>query len=287
VLEGNPNIDRVMLYEPRKAFGWLSAIRRERYDLVLDFLGNPRTALLTRASGAALRAGPNRMARRWAYNRLFPHPAPAPYSAEEKMLSLSVLGFAPKAEPRPRVHLAPDRRERARATLAELGPGPWLGIVPGSRRDTRRWPAASYGRLARLASDRLGRRGLVLWGPGERPLAEETVRRSGGTAVLAPETPHLLDLAATLEACSAVVTNCNGPKHLAVAVRTPTLTLHFSSDPAAWNPPGDPRHPIVRVEELDCIGCGLNRCPYALECQTQLTPERAFEPLRELIGALV
>ena len=59
-----------------------------------------------------------------------------------------------------------------------------------------------------------------------------------------------------------------------VGLGLPTLTLHFSSDPAAWNPPADPRHLVARAEELHCIGCRLNDCPYDLECMSLLTPPK-------------
>lgn len=282
VLEGNPHLDQVLRYDPKRPLQWLLHLRRERYDWVVDFLGNPRSALLTFASRAEVRAGPDRTDRRWSYNHRFPHHKAPLYSAMEKLLALSTLGVPVPERPRPSVFLSTERRERARSLLARSGPGPWFGLLPASRRQTRRWPANSYGRLARLASDRLKARGLVLWGPGERSIAEAVARASSGAAWIAPPTPHLLDLAALLEKCQVVVTNCNGPKHLAVALGVPTLTLHFSSDPRAWNPPNDPRHPTLRADELHCIGCRLKECPYNLECMSLLTPERVLDRLREM-----
>jgi len=105
--------------------------------------------------------------------------------------------------------------------------------------------------------------------------------------VAGPETPHLLDLAAALSLCRALATNCNGPRHLAVAIGVPTLTVHMASDPRAWNPPDDPRHPVARAEELACIGCGRNACPYRLECSTLMTPERAVAFLAPLLDSPV
>ncbi|MDD5657293.1 MAG: glycosyltransferase family 9 protein, partial [Elusimicrobia bacterium] len=67
-----------------------------------------------------------------------------------------------------------------------------------------------------------------------------------------------------------------GPKHLAVALGVPTLTIHGSSDPAAWTPP-HPAHAAVRRDELDCVGCRLNRCPRELECLRELPVERVLE----------
>jgi ADP-heptose:LPS heptosyltransferase len=83
--------------------------------------------------------------------------------------------------------------------------------------------------------------------------------------------------------CRLVVTNCNGPKHIAVALGVPTVTIHGSSDPVSWNPP-HPKHLVARLDNLFCIGCGLNRCPYHLECMTQLKPETVLETAAKLLG---
>ena len=79
-----------------------------------------------------------------------------------------------------------------------------------------------------------------------------------------------------------VVANCAGPKHLAVALGVPTVTIHSSSDPASWTPP-HPDHRFARLSELHCIGCGLNECPYNLECLSRLAPERVLPLVSELL----
>ena len=50
------------------ALGRLRTLRRQRYDLVIDYLSTPQTALLTALSGARLRVGYDLCWRSWAYN---------------------------------------------------------------------------------------------------------------------------------------------------------------------------------------------------------------------------
>lgn len=284
VLEGNPHLDRLLVYEPQRPLAWIAQVRSESYDWVIDFLGNPRSALLSLLSGARLRAGPGQVFHRWGYNHRFSQ-SPAPlYAAEEKLFKLQSLDVKRPQSVLPRVWLEPQRRAWARLELQRLGLDSRrrLGLCPASRRLTRQWPAERFAALARLAHERLGLRPVVFWGPGERSLAESILSQAP-EAVLAPETRHLKDLAALLEGMDAVVTNCNGPKHLSVAVGRPTLTLHFSSDPRVWNPPDLPSAPALRAEGLFCIGCRLNRCPYHLECMSLLDPETVLTALRNLI----
>lgn len=270
---GHPSIDQVLLYDARSLAGalrWALAIRSRRYDWVIDLLGNPRSALLTALSGAKVKAGPGHVARRFAYNLRMRQSEETCYAAQEKVRWLEPLGVKlSDAPPLPRLFLA----ERG-------APGDAVGFFPASRKKTRAYPASSWIRLGALLKERHGVRVRVFWGPGERELAEEVARGCGGE--LAPETRSVKDLASALAACRLVVSNCAGPKHVAVGVGTPTVTIHGSSDPRAWTP-AHPRHKAVRLDELHCIGCRLNECPYELECLEQLPPERVLAACASLL----
>lgn len=274
-LAGHPALDEILVYSargPLAALSWARDIRARRYDWVIDFLANPRTALITALSGAVVKAGPGHVARRWAYNHKMLQSPETCYAAQEKVRWLAGLGVkASDAPALPRLYLT------ARGT-----PGNVVGFFPASRKLTRAWPAASYARLGRLLRERHDCTVRVFWGPGERPLAEEVVRGIGAGAELAPETKSVAALAAALAACRLVVSNCAGPKHVAVGVGTPTVTVHGSSDPAAWTP-SHPDHKAVRLEELSCIGCRLNDCPYGLECLRQLPAERVLAACAPLL----
>jgi ADP-heptose:LPS heptosyltransferase len=275
---GHPAIDRVLVYEAHNAWQaltWALKIRANRYDWVIDFLANPRTALLTALSGAAIKAGPAHVARRWAYNRRMIQSPHACYAALEKVRWLSTLGVTPAdAPPLPRLMLA------ARPAKLENV----VGLVPPSRKETRRWPASSYARLGRLLRAKHGCTLKVFWGPGERGLAEQVVREIGEGAFAIPETAGIRDLARELATCRVVVGNCAGPKHVALALGVPTVTIHGSSDPASWTPT-HPEHRFVRLEELHCIGCRSNECPYNLECMRQLPAERVLPVVEQLLAA--
>ena len=93
----------------------------------------------------------------------------------------------------------------------------------------------------------------------------------------------LREMAALLAACRLVVTNDNGPMHLAVAVGTSTLTLYGPTDPLAWNP-GGPRHQAVQASDVPCLGCNLNECPFGHECMTHISPERLLGLCREMLA---
>jgi len=164
--------------------------------------------------------------------------------------------------------------------------GPIIGIVPASRRETRRWPASSFAEVGRGLRDRHGANVIVFWGPGEEDLANEVRDGIGEAAFLSPMTPGVRELTALLGRCHLVVTNCNGPRHLATARGVATVTIHGSSDPASWNPLGLDRHPFVRLEDLHCIGCRKNVCPYGLECMKDLSASKVLETAERVLTGL-
>lgn len=277
-LAGNPNIERIHVYKSDGSFGtfgWLRRIRRENYDWVIDFMGNPRSAMLTAFSGAAVRAGPAHVSHRWAYNLRLVQSKTTHYAGQEKIRVLAELGVPGNFPFLPRLYIAGDSRP----------PGARVALAPASRKETRRWPAASYAEVGRKIGDRTGNEILVFWGPGEKKLAEEVANGIGNGARITTETRSLADAALQLAGCRLLITNCNGTKHLGVALGIPTVTIHGSSDPDSWNPP-DPRHLVVRLSpvELPCIGCGLNRCPYELQCMRDLPPERVLRAAMSLLA---
>lgn len=270
-LENNPHIDELHVYTG-ETLRWLSWIRKQRFDWVIDLMGNPRSALLCAFSGAAVKAGPAHVFHSWAYNRKLVESDTTQYAAMEKMRLLEQLGVPP-GDFLPKLHLLKTRP----------APGNLVGLNAASRKVTRRWKPSSYAQLGRLLRDKLGCEILVFWGPGEKDLAEEVARGIGPGARVTPETPALRDAAALIASCRLFVTNCAGPKHLAVALGVPTVTVHGSSDPKSWNPP-HPRHVVARRDELPCIGCGLNSCPTQLECM-DLPAEKVAQACLSLAGA--
>lgn len=300
LLRGSPDISEVLIYgsddPPRsklascapKYLYWLWLVRSRRYDWVIDFMGNPRTAFLTAFSGAAVKAGPGHVSHRWAYTHPLRESSTPHYSAREKIRVLRSLGLEPdESDFLPSVPADPSAEAWAAGELARLGwaSGVLVGMAPASRRPTRRWPAAHFSTLGRMLRDRCGARILVFWGPGELALAEEVARGIGDGAAAAPRTASLTELSALIGRCRLMVTNCNGPKHIAVARKVPTLTIHGSSDPVLWNPPGEARHPVLRTSGLDCLGCQLNDCPKGLACLADLGPDEAFASALPLLGA--
>jgi ADP-heptose:LPS heptosyltransferase len=108
-------------------------------------------------------------------------------------------------------------------------------LLPGSGQKKKNWPVQAFAALARLLQGE-GLPVTVLWGPGEKQVAEAICQGAPGTN-LAPPT-QLLELASFLAAGRAVVGGDTGPVHLAAALGTPIVALHLTTDPQRNSPRG-------------------------------------------------
>jgi len=276
LLEGLPEIARVWPLD-RTASSTLALIRqlrRRRFGLAVDFFGNPRSALITAASGARHRAGYDVRGRRVCYQTRVPraaamHPPRREYSAVAHLrLACAVGGVSDGIEARVAVGAA--REAEADRLLASSGigdPRACVGLVPAGSWMTKTWPHAHASVLARrlMAS---GYPVLVISGPGESRVVERVRRLAPGVAILPP--CDVGALAAVIRRIGALVGTDSGPRHLAAALGVPTFAWFGPTHPDTWNPPGD-LHGFIRTD-LPCRGCDRTRCPH-WNCMPGLSPE--------------
>ena len=102
-------------------------------------------------------------------------------------------------------------------------------LNPGAGWPSKIWPAERYGEVAQHLHRAHGIRSIAVWGTQvEAPMAEAILAASDGKAVLAPST-SMLELAALCRRAALFVGSDTGPMHLAVAVGTPTISMHGPS----------------------------------------------------------
>jgi len=277
LLENNPSLHQVHLYDRQAPWKTWRNLRAASYDWIIDFQSSPRSILAGLYSGARVRAGYRVSFWGMFFHRTIKRPGAGLSATEGKMtLVRALLASAPAAGER-RIYLTdPERNWAAKEINEKPAAKDIVGLIPTHRRSSRRWPAASFAHLARLLVSQ-GRAVWLFWGPGEQDYVSAIQREAPGSRMI-PRT-SLRQMAALLEQCKMVVTNDNGPMHLAVAVGTPTVTLYGPTDPVAWNP-GGPRHRVVQASGLTCLGCNLNACPFGHECMAWIAPEKIFEMTR-------
>lgn len=178
-------------------------------------------------------------------------------------------------------------RERARKRWQELGLDPdaplvGLNVGAGAVFAHKDWRAEGWAELAGLVQERLGARVCVLGGHRDRARVEE-VSALAPAALLDPgATPSILDFAARMERCSAVVSGDTLGLHLALALRRRVVALFGSTSPQELELYG--RGEKV-VPEIDCHPCYKRQCDFVQTCADAISAEVVFASLERVLGA--
>lgn len=247
VLARHPAIDEVIYYPDKYSWRFLKELRARRYEAVVDFMNNPRSALMTFLASADRKISWD-SSRRFFYKEVYANPPGGMYIVEEKIHLLQRAGFeiASPAKYRPRLFPSHEDRQFADAFAQELGSSTWIGLAATHRRPPRKWPY--YVELAK-ALHQQGVSCIWFWGPGEEQEVRELVTAAGAGSRLAPALT-MLGMGAVMQKLALVVANSNGPSHVAVAVDVPSLQLHGPTAASSWCPPD---HASLQAQSMDQI----------------------------------
>lgn len=284
VLDSNPFVDTVMVYDKRKMSGLnlIRRVRKERYDLVIDLFGNPRTALVTFASGARDRVGYRFRGRQYAYSLLVEPRGGKVHNTQFNLDALEALGIAIQ-DRNLYFNYSPADLQYVDSFLeqASLNGRLLMGINAGGGWYTKRWGLEKFAALADRLIDTYGCSILLIWGPGQLPDVEQMKAQMRHPAIIPPPTT-LPQLGALLSRLSCVVSNDSGPMHIAAAVGTPVLGIYGPTNPLLQGPYGE-KHLTVSNQSLDCLGCNFTRCPIGNPCMLDLSVDTVFAAATELV----
>jgi heptosyltransferase-2/heptosyltransferase-3 len=247
VFQGLPHVSRIVDCGKSASPLHLARLLREKGapDVTLDFLSDPRSAITCYLSGAKSRVGIGKGLRSALYTkRIAPQNPETPiYSAIHKLRLAEAAGAA-KAGIELEFALNGDEIEWANKlwTSRDWTSRRVVAIFPTSRRAYKCWPPEKFSVLfTRL--DQRGQVTPVLIGAGNE---EAELRKCLPEYADAKDRIVLLSgiglMAATLKKCDLLIGNDGGPKHLACAIGTPTITIFRSDLWQYWTPPNDIRH---------------------------------------------
>jgi lipopolysaccharide heptosyltransferase II len=288
VLQNNPDVDELLLFEDERIrwqLGFLRRLRARRFDLSIDLICSPATAIQSVVSGARTRIGFDFRVREKLYNhRLSAHAANAGHEVEFNLFVLGYMGIPVRTRELVWRVSETERALAARAwkTLQLPEDGSVIGLIPTGGYPSKKWPLQSW--IGLTGDSRLsGLRYLVFWGNEvELRDAQAIEKASRGTARAAPA-GSLRDAAALMERCRAVVGNDSGPTHIATALQLPVVTFYGPSDPRSQGPWSDHAR-VLQIADVETRCCRRLDCPDPV-CMTEISVGRAAEALLWQLGA--
>ncbi|MFA6541368.1 MAG: glycosyltransferase family 9 protein [Bacteroidota bacterium] len=284
VVIGNPFVNRVFQFDRRKDSGLslIRMIRNQNYDTVIDLYANPRTALVTKFSGAGTRIGFPFRGRGYAYNIQVAPRSGEVHNVEFNLDALRRVNIPVKTA-HPLFPIENSDRDFADEWIKnqKFEHRPIVGINPSGGWYTKKWKLESFARLADQLQQWKQWNILFIWGPGELNDVQKIKDLMNASSTLAPATT-LKQMAALIGKTSYFISNDAGPMHIAAAAGVPTLGIYGPTNPHLQGPYGK-KNLWVRNEEIDCLECNLTRCPIGNICMTDLNVETVFASFKKLV----
>ena len=245
----------------------IGEIRRRRYDVVLDLQGLIKSAIIARSSGAPRVVGfTSRYLReplaRHFYTDLHDPGGGGIYASTETRHVVAInlgllqeLGIATTTVEFP---LKDEPLNAVAMRMRDATGGRFALLNPGAAWPNKRWPPERLAGVAIALSERHAMKSVILWGPGERQLADAVVAGAAGAAVLAPQTT-IADVVALARQAALMISGDTGPTHIGAAVGTPLVGLYGPTRPERNGP--------FRPDDLTVSRAAICQCHHLRRCR--------------------
>lgn len=294
LLEHNPYLDEIIPFDfsrPDLVEQPLVAFRlwRKKFDVVVDLFSNPRTAILTRASGAPVRIGKDVRGRGTLYtHRIGDYGAMKPaiefHYQYVKPLGVNMTHF--KTE----IFLTDDEKREARIFLKHNDVDvtkPAVAMHVGATWPNKAWLRENFSDLIDRVRAKLGCEIILSAGPEDTAIVDYILNNSSGKIFPLPVLP-LRQLAAILSQCNVFLSNDCGPMHIGVAVGTPTIGIFGPEPPEVWfNYSPEEGHKAL-FRKIECSPCRATKCfrepEHFMDCMKLITVDEVFGEIKQRLS---
>lgn len=313
ILENNPCIDKVFalsrgdikkIYQKsklegmRRALGLYLGLKRERFDISLDYSLDHRYSLVSKLIGIKRRIGFDYKNRgRFLTDKLNLDGYADKHVVEYYLDLLKFINIEP-CRFNLELNVTEANKIRSRKILTNyginnndslIGIAAGAGASWGSDAALKHWPAANFARLADKIINNYHARILILGDELERPIVDTIIKRMDNPVIDLAGKTTLEDLVALIDNLNILISNDGGPLHIAAALGKKTVSFFGPVDPKVYGPyPPDEKCHIVLSKTLDCSPCyrnfRLSSCQRSKECLETIDVEEAWEAVKRLLS---
>ncbi|MFQ5788132.1 MAG: glycosyltransferase family 9 protein [Thermodesulfobacteriota bacterium] len=303
ILTGHPDIDDVIVF-PRKRWqreiskinktlntlsdilSFYKKLRKERFDLVIDFQGNLKSGIMNLVTGSEKRVGFGRgYCKEFNYlttqYQMFPS-GKKMHRIDKNLFLLRELGIETSFQ-RPRLPVfKPDKKYISKFINTDINQSlPIIIIHPGTSKfgSYKQWPPLNYALLADMILDAYEANVIFTWGPYEFGVVKEIVEKMRHKALPACETRSIKQLIELIRHASLFIGGDTGPLHIASILDTPVVGIYGPKDPAIYGPYNGKA--IVIKKDVPCSPCRKRTCGDPI-CMSSILPESVFLGVEKL-----
>lgn len=242
LVRGHPLVDDIIVFD--RARGWRAfldvrrALSTRRFDVVLGLQVYFKAGLITGFTSSPVKLGFDRARARdanWLFttHRIAPHVGQ--HVQDQYFEFLDALGIAHGA---PQWQLGPwndEEREWQHTFLGQFD-RPIVPLVIATSKPSKDWFADRWVQVCHALYHEHGVQPVLVGGRSPRELAAEAVIQAGAPFAHSALGSGLRRLAAILDGAALAISPDTGPLHLAVALRTPVISLLGYTNPKRVGP---------------------------------------------------
>lgn len=229
LLKGNPYFDKCFVFDekaPIKAhFKLLKMLRQQKFDICMDSMGMPKSAILSCLTGAPMRLGVNSK-RRIFYTHLQTERSRQIYSAFNKLDILKLISAYPDPLPLPQIVI---NSEEMTIMKEKLSPHQtFISSAPATRRSNKQlWQPEQWAELYDKLIETYKLPIAITSAPFEKSFIEAILTFVNHKEMILQDLPvnNIRDLAVLTSISKLHISGDNGSKHIANFVKTPCVTL--------------------------------------------------------------
>ncbi len=287
LVEGNPNLDEVILYEKSgrhkswlRTFQFARMLRSRRFDVIINLHANNRVHWISFIAGIPMRIGYRKknafllthtvLDEKWKGDR-----HESEYNFD--LLRFVNVSLPPKIEPF--VPLRPVCKFQLEQILKHehLSPeDPYMVIHPSASCPSRLWRAERYAKVGDVLSKRWNARIiLVAGGGGDRMFTDRVASFMKNKPINLAGRLSLGMLAWLLKGSRLLISNDSGPMHMASALDVRLVAIFGRNRPGLapkrWRPLGTKSSYVQK--DVGCLECAAHRCNLGFLCLDEVTVE--------------
>ncbi|MCX5656822.1 MAG: lipopolysaccharide heptosyltransferase II [Candidatus Omnitrophica bacterium] len=295
VVEGNPYLDEVILYDKdNREKGWLSTLRfsrvlaKKRFDLAVVLNPSNRSNLIPFLAGIPRRVGYDRKMGFLLTDQIkdVKHEGKK-HEIEYNLDLIRVLGIDPRDQSI-FMPLTLDSEKWVEEIFSKeniLAADKLVAINPGASDNSKMWIPEHYAQVADKLSER-GIKVIIIGGPGDKKICQKVIENMHRPYINMVANNNISQAASFLRRCSLFISPDTGLVHIASAVGVPVISLFGRKQPGLsprrWGPSG--KKDAVLHKDVGCSICLANNCKIGFACIKAITPDEVLEAAEKIIS---
>lgn len=294
IVEGNPYLNEVIVFDKKKFKGLFGSIRfsvrlrKENFDTAVVLHPTKRVHIILWLAGIEKRVGFDKkcgflLTEKIPHTKQFGQKHEIEYNLDVlKLIGIDTIDmelFVP---------VKVENRLKIENILKENDFGDneeFVVIHPGASCPSKRWPAKRFARVADEIINKFHKKVIMIAGANDKDFGEKTREAMEEEALDLSGDLSVGELAALLEKARLLISNDSGPVHIAVALGVPVVAIFGRNQPGLsfkrWGPVG--KDDIIIHRDVGCIECLAHNCKLGFKCLMAIESDEVIEAAGKLL----